>query len=93
MLTARYRQHEDEHLRYVLNMENWLATDETISEVVSEQDEGITIDNVVVLPGSKSFQFYIGGGEAGAIYGGQFNIETSQGQTKVAIVELMVENY
>lgn len=91
MLTARYRQKAGENLRKVVDLERWLASGETLVDVIPPDVVlDATVSNVLILPDSKSFQFFLRGDEPGSIVDIDFEVETSQGQTRIDRVQLVV---
>jgi hypothetical protein len=91
MLMNRYVQSPGDYTRYAINLASWLATTETISELEVVAPDDITVDNVLVLlPTSKSYQLYVGGGVSGYLYDFVILVTTSQGQVRSDEFQLMV---
>jgi hypothetical protein len=95
MLTARYRQNAEQHLRRVINLTEFLNDAEILTSVSLSDDasdlSGLTVDNVILLPDNKRFEFYIGDGYPGNIYDLNFITTTNQGQRRSDQVQVIID--
>lgn len=90
MLLGRYKQQPGERIKRLIDLDDWLEEDETITDVevkaVTPLTEApFTCPTVIVDPEGKKFAYYVTGGEDGETYKVEFTIST---QTQVAEHEI-----
>lgn len=92
MLTKRIKQLVGERIRHVISLEQWLQTGETITNVNVFQPDEVAVESVAPLaPDNVAFEFYLSMEEPVAgVFRVLFRVDTTDGQQKELIVELVV---
>lgn len=93
MMLGRYKQQPGEKLKRIIDLDDWLEEDETITDVdvkaiTPTSDSPFTCPTVIVDPGGKKFAYYLTGGENGETYLVEFTITT---QTQIAEYEIEID--
>lgn len=95
MMLGRYKQQPGENLKRIIDLDDWLEEDETITDVEVKDitpvtEAPFTCPSVIVDPDGKKFAYYLTGGEDGETYKVEFTI-TTQTQTAEYEIEIDVE--
>lgn len=95
MMLGRYRQQPGEKIKRIIDLDDWLEEDETITDVdvetiTPETETPFTCPSVIIDPDGKKFAYYLEGGENGETYKVEFTIHT-QTQRPQYEIEIDVE--
>lgn len=93
MMLGRYRQQPGEKIKRIIDLDDWLESDETITDVelkaISPETESeFSCPSIVIDPGGKKFAYYLTGGEDGETYTVEFTVTT---QTQIAEYEIEID--
>lgn len=93
MMLGRYRQEPGEKIKRIIDLDDWLEEDETITDVTVKSitpvsDSPFTCPSVIIDPEGKKFAYYLTGGESGETYEVEFTITT---QTQIAEYEIEID--
>jgi hypothetical protein len=92
MLTARYRQRATERLRYVINLSHWMDEGVTIQTITPLNLDGLIVTEVAPLPpDQRSYQYFVTGGEPGAICRLTFYATLSDGQVRADVIDFIID--
>lgn len=96
MRLGRYTQQPGEKIKRIVDLTQWLETDETITDlevtVTPDADPGLECTSAVIDPGGKKFAYWLQADEEGddATYTVEFTI-TTQTQIREDEIEIEVE--
>lgn len=92
----KFSQHPDERKRYTLDFDEWLDTDETLSEVTygvtPVSDTPFVVDGEDIAADGRSASFFLSGGHADETYDVLVTATTSAGQVKVLCILFAVRD-
>lgn len=94
MLLGRYKQQPGDHLKRIIDLDEWLEDDEEIGTVTVEVTPATTspfqCTSIVIDPNARKFAYWLTGGEDGETYKVEFTI-TTQTQVREDEIEVDVE--
>jgi len=92
-MLGRYRQQPGEKIKRIIDLDDWLEEDETVTDVevkaiTPETEDEFTCPSVIIDPEGKKFAYYLTGGENGETYKVEFTVTT---QTQIAEYEIEID--
>ncbi len=94
MRLGRYQQQPGEKIKRIVDLTQWLETDETITDlevtITPDADPGLECTSAVIDPGGKKFAYWLQAAGDDATYTVEFTT-TTQTQIREDEIEIEVE--